>query len=144
MKIRPIRPQPVPPASLVIERVKQCNALVHEYYKARQEHNAQAAHSARLGISLFVPGGVYKRADSDSNEHYAVYGVIRSSTKLVSPERIFVVPVIPIKEVRGIGEFDGKWKLVPLIDTEGFLTPVCKDGVPFGPRFVRVGEVVHY
>ena len=134
MKIRPIQPQPIPPASYLLSRLKQCNELVHAYYKARQEHNAPAAHAARLGISLFVPGGVYKRADEESGEHFAVYGVIRSSVKLVSAERIFIVPILSLRDVPAVDPFSGTWKTVPLVDTEGFLTAVCKDGAPHRPR----------
>lgn len=143
MKIRPIS-QPVLSADELKTRLEECNELVQAYYRARQEHNIQAAHSARLGISLFVPGGVYKRTDAESEEHYAVYGVIRSSTKLVSAERIFIVPIIPVREVRKEGLFSGEWKTIPLVDTEGFLTLVCEDGNPYRARFERVAEIVHY
>ena len=144
MKIRPIPPQPIPTTDVLVARLKQCNDLVQTYYKARQDHNVQAAHSARLGISLFVPCGVYKRADVESEEHCAVYGVIRSSTKLVSAERLFVVPIIPVREVSQVGSFAGKWSTMPLVDTDGFLVPVGRDGAPYRPRFQRVGEIVHF
>jgi hypothetical protein len=79
---------------------------------------------------MFVPPGVYQLGKTD--KHFAVYGaILHPSKKLLSPERLFVVPVIPIKEAKGVIEVvdDGtfsKWT-IPLIDTEGFLTPVYSD-----------------
>ncbi len=149
MKIRPIEHQPEVPLGLLNDRLKDCQKLVLAYHTAMKEHKLQAAHSARLGISLFVPSGVYKRGGSDRDEFFAVYGIIRSSKKLVSPERLFVVPVIPVREIRGVpevdedGEITGTWKKEPLIDTDGFLVPKCRDGY-HGARYVRVGDIVHY
>jgi hypothetical protein len=152
MKIRPLKRQPQKPVSLLVDRLQKCGELVRAYHKARVERNLHAAHAARLEISLFVPGGVYTKGGDTTGEHFAVYGIIlRPGKRLVSPEQLFVVPVIPIREVRqhveivndeSVEEPFKKWT-VPLIDTEGFLTPVCKDGY-HGERFVRVGEVVHY
>lgn len=148
MKIRPIKPQPDMPAEFLNQRLKECTELVRAYHAARVKRDMHAAHAARLGISLFVSSGVYTLGGEDSDEHFAVYGPILSAgRKLVSPERLFVVPVIPIREVRRHIEIlekgsINKWT-VPLVDTEGFLAPVVKDGY-YGVRFKRVGDIVQH
>ena len=144
MKIRPICPAPKVTVDDLVQRFQKCQELTRVYHKARQDRNDHDAHVARLEIELYVPRGVYKLGGTQ--RHFAVYGaILQPSKKLLSPERLFMVPVIPIREARRHLEVvdDGsvsKWT-TPLVDTGGFLAPIYSDGYT-GERYTLVGHIV--
>lgn len=144
MKIRPIQAEPPKPVDLVVHRLKKCTELVRAYHAARINRNVHDAHMARLKIALYVPPGVYEHGTT--KRHFAVYHpILHHGKKIESPERLFIVPVIPIREVKRHLEITDEGSIkqwsIPLIDTEGFLTPICADGY-HGERYIRVGEIV--
>ncbi len=120
-----------------VNHFKNCINLVDQYRKAQLEKDKNASLTARLGVSLFAPTGIYVRGGEDPNMRFAVFGVKKTRAK-VHTERIFYVPHVPIL---ASGDYAGEWSVSWLIETDGFLYPIARDGY-HGPRYLRVGDIL--
>ncbi len=138
MKIRLFSQPPVAPRDLLLDHLKRCNTLVDQYLEAKKTRNRNAANAARIELSLFVPTGVYVRGDDPAREMYAVLGVQESRTSVNRERHFFAL----YTRIHGHGDIDAGWERSALIDIDGFLVPVCRDGY-HGARFIRVGELLH-
>ena len=139
MRVRHLSNAKAEPYDLAVEKLKQCNALVEAYVLAQRNRDRDAALSARLQVSLFALPGIYVRGDDpERKDMIVVYGV-KKTRALVHRERVFYVPYAKLGSQTMI---EGGWNTIPLIDTDGFLMPVCRDGYR-GARFVRIGDLLH-
>jgi hypothetical protein len=119
--------------------VRQCFHDVEKYLEAFKISDHATYLPIRHAITLYVAPGVYRFESDDDKRLFAAFGPT-CDVNSGDPEKAFSISYVPLDICRGIeGE---TWHRDPLVGSSGFLMPVTKDGYR-GPRFTRVGDIIH-